>query len=258
MCHIAINFGRRVVARTSVPLICRNQFGPPPCRCQDCQRWSPTTFAQGKMDRMSAPQPRTLRAGMIGMGMIFEETYRPFFETVHAHGMSDRRFGDIDVLLIAVASRTGRRAEAYRQQAGERIHQFDSFAGDGAIERLLHERPDFVCVATPDDRHFEAARQAIDAGAHVLIEKPAVLDLRELDELVSLARAKGVLTKVVYHKLLDPDHKKLRTLVVDGLLQHVNNGYCSLLEPKQISGSQFSEWIQGATPAPTSPSTTSS
>jgi predicted dehydrogenase len=52
----------------------------------------------------------------------------------------------------------------------------------------------------------------------------------------------------VYHKLLDPDHKKLRTLVHDNVLKHVNNGYCSLLEPRQISGSQFSEWITGRNP----------
>ncbi len=57
-----------------------------------------------------------------------------------------------------------------------------------------------------------------------------------------------MLAKVVYHKLLDPDHKKLRTLVADGELQHVNNGYCSLLEPKSISGSQFAEWITGRNP----------
>ena len=53
---------------------------------------------------------------------------------------------------------------------------------------------------------------------------------------------------MVYHKLLDPDHKKLRTHVVDGVLRHVNNGYCTLLEPKQISGSQFAEWITGRNP----------
>jgi predicted dehydrogenase len=57
-----------------------------------------------------------------------------------------------------------------------------------------------------------------------------------------------VLAKVVYHKLADPDHKKLRTHVADGVLRHVNNGYCSLLEPKQISGQQFAEWIAGRNP----------
>jgi predicted dehydrogenase len=72
--------------------------------------------------------------------------------------------------------------------------------------------------------------------------------LRELDELVAIAETKGLLAKVVYHKLLDPDHKKLRTLVYDNVLQHVNSGYCTLLEPKQISGSQFSEWITGRNP----------
>ena len=67
-----------------------------------------------------------------------------------------------------------------------------------------------------------------------------------------------MLAKVVYHKLLDPDHKKLRTLVADGVLRHVNNGYCSLLEPKQISGGQFAEWIGAAIRALMSPSITSS
>jgi predicted dehydrogenase len=91
-------------------------------------------------------------------------------------------------------------------------------------------------------------RLALQAGKHVLIEKPSVLRLSELDELTALARQQGVLAKVVYHKLADPDHKKLRTHVAEGVLRHVNNGYCSLLEPKQISGSQFAEWISGRNP----------
>ncbi|MEX0977604.1 MAG: hypothetical protein WDZ48_02055, partial [Pirellulales bacterium] len=80
------------------------------------------------------------------------------------------------------------------------------------------------------------------------VEKPSVLSLAQLDQLDRLAREKKVLAKVVYHKLLDPDHKKLRTLVADGHLRHVNNGYCTLLEPKTISGSQFAEWITGRNP----------
>jgi predicted dehydrogenase len=83
----------------------------------------------------------------------------------------------------------------------------------------------------------------------VLIEMPSVLRLQDLDDLDALARRRGVLAKVVYHKLADPDHKKLRTHVVDGVLRHVNNGYCSLLEPKLISGGQFAEWINGRNPA---------
>lgn len=113
---------------------------------------------------------------------------------------------------------------------------------------MLAEGVDFACVATPDDRHFPAARAVLESGTHLLVEKPSVLKLQELDELIRLADEKGVLAKAVYHKLLDPDHKKLRTLVHDDILQHVNTGYCTLLEPKLISGSQFSEWITGRNP----------
>ena len=190
-----------------------------------------------------------LRAGMVGLGMIFDETYRPLFEQLHAEGLYRRDFGPVEVELTAVASRTGQRAEAYRKQANGRIAPFASFTEPDAVGRLLKQPVDVVCVATPDDRHFPAAKQVIDAGKHVLIEKPSVLSLQELDELVALARRRSVLAKVVYHKLCDPDHKKLRTHVADGVLRHVNNGYCSLLEPKAISGQQFAEWITGRNPA---------
>jgi predicted dehydrogenase len=187
-----------------------------------------------------------LRAGMVGLGMIFEETYRPLFEQLQAEGLYRRDFGFVEVGLEAVASRTGKRAEAYRRDGSP--WRFASFAGPDATRLLLAHGVDVVCVATPDDQHFGGARLALEAGKHVLIDKPSVLRLQELDELTALARRHGVLAKVVYHKLADPDHKKLRTHVADGVLRHVNNGYCSLLEPKQISASQFAQWITGRNP----------
>ncbi len=191
---------------------------------------------------------RSLRAGMVGLGMIFDETYRPFFERVHRESLFDFRFGVVDVPLVAVASRTGARADAYRKQAGEKIHPFVSFSGENSVDKLIALNLDFVCVATPDNRHFEVAKKLLEAGISVLIEKPSVLSLSELEELVGLAQQNELLAKVVYHKLLDPDHKKLRTFVVDGVLRHVNHGYCSLLEPKQVSLGQFAEWIGGRNP----------
>jgi predicted dehydrogenase len=199
---------------------------------------------------MSNSAARQLRAGMVGLGMIFDETYRPCFEQAHRGGVYDRAFGEVALSLSAVATRTGKRAEAYHRQAvsAGKIANFQNFAGEDAVAQLLRTNVDFVCVATPDDRHFAACKQVLEAGKHLLVEKPSVLSLAELDELIALAKGRGVLAKVVYHKLLDPDHKKLRTLVADNVLQHVNNGYCSLLEPKSISGGQFAEWIKGRNP----------
>jgi predicted dehydrogenase len=185
---------------------------------------------------------------MVGVGMIFDETYRPFFETIARRPLFDPAFGACQVPLTGVATRTGRRASAYRDQAAAHGISFESFHGEQAVDDLVNSKVDVVCIATPDDRHHAAAKAALEAGKHVLIEKPSVLHLAELDELDKLARDRGVLVKVVYHKLLDPDHKKLRTFVVDGVLRHVNNGYCSLLEPKSIARSQFAEWITGRNP----------
>ncbi|MCA9055000.1 MAG: Gfo/Idh/MocA family oxidoreductase, partial [Planctomycetaceae bacterium] len=199
---------------------------------------------------MASSERRSLKAGMVGLGMIFDETYRPCFEQAHREGLYSRSFGEVSLELTGVATRTGKRAEAYQRQAVStgRISAFQSFAGEDSVDQLVRSDVDFVCVATPDDRHFEACRKVLSAGKHLLVEKPSVLTLDELDQLVELAAQRGVLAKVVYHKLLDPDHKKLRTLAADGVLQHVNNGYCSLLEPKSISGSQFAEWITGRNP----------
>jgi predicted dehydrogenase len=192
--------------------------------------------------------PHRLRAGMVGLGMIFDETYRPLFEQLHAEGLYHREFGLVEVELAAVASRTGSRGERFRKELAGKVAAFANLSGPDALDQLLRHGVDAICVATPDDRHFEAARRTLLAGKHVLIEKPCVLHLHELDELDALARKHKVLAKVVYHKLADPDHKKLRTHVVTGVLNHVNNGWCSLLEPKSISGQQFAEWIKGRNP----------
>src|SRR5436309_5382047 len=107
--------------------------------------------------------PRKLRAGMVGLGMIFDETYRPLFEHLHADGLYRPDFGLVEVELAAVASRTGSRAERYRKASAGKIANFASHVGTDATGKLASQ-VDVVCVATPDDRHFESARTALLAG----------------------------------------------------------------------------------------------
>lgn len=186
---------------------------------------------------------------MIGLGMIFDETYRHFFTAFRRSPLWSTETGPVCISLDAIATRTGTRAAKFAAEWNDGVTEVASHAGPNATAELLASGVNVVCVATPDDRHFGPAKAALAAGKHVLIEKPSVLSLAELDELTALADANGVLCKVVYHKLLDPDHKKLRTHVADGVLRHVNSGYCSLLEPKSIATGQFAEWVTGRNPA---------
>src|SRR5947209_20145776 len=105
-----------------------------------------------------------VRAGMVGLGMIFDDTYRPLFEQLHVEGLYRRDFGLVDVELTAVASRTGSRAERYKKSAAGRVADFISFTGHNAVQQLIAHGVDVVCIATPDNRHFEAARTALQAG----------------------------------------------------------------------------------------------
>src|SRR4029078_8775922 len=66
-----------------------------------------------------------------------------------------------------------------------------AFASESPAD-LIARRPDIVRVATPHQHHYQWAREALLAGAHVLCEKPLTLDPEEGWELVRIARAKGL------------------------------------------------------------------
>jgi predicted dehydrogenase len=69
------------------------------------------------------------------------------------------------------------------------------------VRSLLRSRADAVIVATPAATHYGLVREALEAGKHVLVEKPITTDADEAGELVALAKANG-LALVVGHTFL--------------------------------------------------------
>src|ERR1041384_1799684 len=86
-------------------------------------------------------EKKRLRAGMVGMGMIFDDTYRPMFEALHAGGLYRKDFGAVEVTLAAVATRTGSRARAYKKDAGDRIAPLTHFERTDPVDRRITPRP---------------------------------------------------------------------------------------------------------------------
>jgi predicted dehydrogenase len=64
-----------------------------------------------------------------------------------------------------------------------------------SLEALLDD-VDAVSIVVPTPAHFEVAKAALERGKHVLIEKPITTTLAEADELLAIARAKGVLVQI--------------------------------------------------------------
>jgi predicted dehydrogenase/nucleoside-diphosphate-sugar epimerase len=77
-------------------------------------------------------------------------------------------------------------------------------------ELLDAGRPDLVHVCTPAGTHFEPARAALLAGAHVYVEKPFVETGAEADELLALAAGRGLLVCSGHQQLRDPAYVELQ------------------------------------------------
>lgn len=138
-----------------------------------------------------------------------------------------------DAALQAVSSRTQAGAETFAAQYG--FHSAygghadggtsdDGSAGAGmpGYRRLLEDPDvDVVYVATPHASHYFVAREALEAGKHVLCEKPMTLNLREAQHLVSLAREKGLfLMEAVWSRFL-PSVQRAAEIVASGELGEV-------------------------------------
>jgi predicted dehydrogenase len=90
-----------------------------------------------------------------------------------------------DALIAALADPDVGR----RQAAADRFGVEHGYAG--ADEMLDAQQLDGVIVATPHRLHYEAARAALDHGAHVLVEKPMTIRAEDARALVALARDRG-------------------------------------------------------------------
>jgi predicted dehydrogenase len=88
-------------------------------------------------------------------------------------------------------------------------------------ELLADAEVDAVVVATPVPTHYALARQALEAGKHVLVEKPPAMKGSEMSELVALAAARDLVLMPGHLLLYHPGVVKLKELVDSGELGDV-------------------------------------
>jgi predicted dehydrogenase len=81
-----------------------------------------------------------------------------------------------------------------------------------------HEEVDIVIVATTNDALVKTSTAAVEAGKHVLVEKPAARNVKELDTLIEAANRCGVLVRVGFNHRYHPALLKARKLVDEGEL----------------------------------------
>src|SRR5256884_7838894 len=140
-----------------------------------------------------------LRVAIVGCGKIAD-----------AHAAQIRRLEGCD--LVGVCDRE----ELMARQLAERFKAERYFDDLG---RLLEEgKPDVVHITTPPQSHFEIARQCLEHGCHVYVEKPFTLQTSDAEKLVRLATEKGLKLTVGHDDQFSHVARRLRKTVSEGYL----------------------------------------
>src|SRR5690606_15662282 len=114
-----------------------------------------------------------------------------------------------DARLVAVWSRTPQRAQAVAERYGVEWEE--------RLESLVsREDVDGVIVCTPSGYHMEPALAAIEAGKHVVVEKPLEVTEARCLRIVEAAEAKGVQVGVIFQSRVAPANQAARRALVEG------------------------------------------
>lgn len=138
--------------------------------------------------------------------------------------------------VAAVSSRDAAKARAY----ADRLGVAESYAGLDAL--LADPRIDAVYVGSPNSAHGGQVAAAIEAGKHVLVEKPAVATAEEWDDLVERSRAAGVVLLEAMRTAYDPGIVALREWIATlGVLRRASFHYAK-------RSSRYDAVLAGETP----------
>ncbi|RWE79430.1 MAG: Gfo/Idh/MocA family oxidoreductase [Mesorhizobium sp.] len=125
-------------------------------------------------------------------------------------------------VLSAIASRDLSKAKALGERFGAR-HAFGSYE-----ELLASQEVDGVYIPLPTSQHVEWTAKAIEAGKHVLVEKPLALDAKDIPPLIKLRDQKKVLVCEAFMVTYHPQWIKVRDLIASGAigrLRHVQGAF---------------------------------
>ena len=88
--------------------------------------------------------------------------------------------------------------------------QLEDLLADDCIE--------LVVVNTPNFTHFEYTKKLLQAGKHVVVEKPFTVTVAEGEELIRLANEKNLLLSVYHNRRFDSDYKVVKKVIAEGWL----------------------------------------
>lgn len=180
---------------------------------------------------------KTVKVAAIGYGGGFNMGKR-HQESCKVAGMTPVAVCDIDI----------RRANTAKQELGEHIQTFDS------VSKLLEQSDAEMCVViTPHNTHAPITIECLNAGRHVVTEKPFTVTIDEATAVIETARKVNKMASVFHNRRWDGDFVTIRNLIRNGVIGdvfHIECFFGGFGEPrtdwwrsyKKQSGGAFYDW----------------
>ena len=143
---------------------------------------------------------KPLRVGIVGCGHIAQEQHIPSLLKIK------------DTELVAICDRN----EDLARRVSERYH-ISSYYTDFS-DMLAKEKLGMVDICTAPQTHLALSVSAMEAGCHVLVEKPMALSLKEADMMAEAAKASQVELCVVHNELFEAVVMKAQSMVSEGAI----------------------------------------
>lgn len=143
--------------------------------------------------------PNPIRVALLGYGFAGKTFHAPLINAVAG------------LRLMMVASR----------QPEKVLADIKGVTVTDTLTAATHPEIDLVVIASPNDTHFSLAQKALQAGKHVVVDKPFTTTLAEAHELTALARRQNRLLSVFQNRRWDSDFLTVKAAIEGGLLGEV-------------------------------------
>ena len=182
---------------------------------------------------------RRLRLGMVGGGP------GGFIGAVHriAARLDDR----FELVAAALSSDPERARSAALDLHIAPDRAYRSFTEMAAAERARKDRIDAVAIVTPNHLHYLPAKTFLEAGIHVICDKPLTTTLEDALDLAQIVRRTGLLFAVTHNYTGHPMVRQARQMIADGelgpiRLVHVEYAQDWLATPLEQTGQKQAAW----------------
>jgi UDP-N-acetyl-2-amino-2-deoxyglucuronate dehydrogenase len=150
-----------------------------------------------------------VRAAIVGAGIISKQ-----------HGIVIDQLADQVELVAVVDTELAKAVELAEQRGVQAFDSLDAALGATAV--------DVVVVCTPTGTHGDIAVQALEAGKHVIIEKPAEINLERADRILAAQERSGKLVTVISQHRFDPSTEIVLDAVRKGEFGRLTSGIASI------------------------------